>query len=84
MAIHQKRKASFRGMKTKNICFIMTVFYSTLNVFSGSMNYLSEGALVQPTLSFTTAGSHSSGKTRFNHNFQITDIKTINIKTRLR
>ena len=64
MAIHQKRKASFRGTRTQNICFIMTLFYSTLNVFSGSINYLSEGALIQPTLSFSTTGSHSSGKTR--------------------
>ena len=65
MAIHQKRKASFRGTRTQNICFIMTLFYSTLNVFSGSINYLSEGALIQPTLSFSTTGSHSSGKTRY-------------------
>ena len=62
MAIHQKRKASFRGMKTKSICFIMTLFYTALNVFSGSINYLCEGALIQPTLSFSTAASHSSGK----------------------
>ena len=65
MAIHQKRKASVRGNRTQNICFIMTLFYSTLNVFSGSINYLSEGALIQPTLSFSTTGSHSSGKTRY-------------------
>ena len=39
----------------------MTVFYLTLNVF-GNIHYLSEGALIQPTLSLTTSVSQSGKK----------------------
>ena len=55
MTMNQKRKTSGGGVKKVNS---MTIAYFILNVF-GSINYLSEGALTQPTLSFTTAGSQS-------------------------
>ena len=56
LTMNQKRKTSGGGSVKK--VNSMTIAYLILNVF-GSINYLSEGALTQPTLSFTTAGSQS-------------------------
>ena len=57
MGMNQKRKSSGRIKFLK--CIV--VVYLTLNVFDG-INYFSEGALIQPTLSFTTSASQSGKK----------------------
>ena len=60
--MNQKRRkaASTKNIITKNMNNVRLVCLA-LHLL-GSINYLSEGALTQPTLSFTTAGSQSGKK----------------------
>jgi hypothetical protein len=58
LTMNQKRRKTSSGMKSvKSLTFVCLA----LNLF-GSISYISEGALIQPTLSFTTSGSESGKK----------------------
>jgi len=58
LTMNPRRRKTSSGMKSVNS---MTLVCLALNIF-GSISYISEGALIQPTLSFTTSGSESGKK----------------------
>ena len=58
--MNQKRKTN--GYRTNEKLKSMMMIISIVLTILSYMTYVIEGALVQPTLSFTTSGSQQSGK----------------------
>ena len=58
--MNQKRKTN--GYRTNEKLKSMMMIISIVLTILSCMTYVIEGALVQPTLSFTTSGSQQSGK----------------------
>ena len=62
--MNQKRKTNRTNEKLKSMMMITSIVLTILSY----MTYVIEGALVQPTLSFTTSGSQQTGKTLLVYN----------------
>ena len=58
--MNQRRKTN--GYRTNEKLKSMMMIISIVLTILSCMTYVIEGALVQPTLSFTTSGSQQSGK----------------------
>ena len=58
--MNQKRKTN--GYRTNEKLKSMMMIISIVLTILSCMTYVIEGALVQPTLSFTTSGSQQTGK----------------------
>ena len=65
--MNQKRKTNRTNEKLKSMMMITSIVLTILSY----MTYVIEGALVQPTLSFTTSGSQQTGKKSILYNIFI-------------
>ena len=67
--MNQKRKTNRTNEKLKSMMMITSIVLTILSY----MTYVIEGALVQPTLSFTTSGSQQTGKKLlvYNNKFEL-------------
>ena len=69
--MNQKRKTN--GYRTNEKLKSMMMITSIVLTILSHMTYVIEGALVQPTLSFTTSGSQQTGKKSilYNNEFEL-------------